>query len=71
MSNTSAKPVTLDDWLLEVTVTGPLNIDANSEKFRAWFIVQDYDGKVIGAFPTYAAAYRFRLDHINRNLNPE
>jgi hypothetical protein len=69
MSDITPKPLTLNGWLAEVTVTGPFqNAPA---PLSGWFLVQDYDGAALAWFPTYTAAYRFRLDHINRNLNHE
>ena len=62
------KPLALDDWLAAVAVDGPI---VPKDTLRGWFLVQDYDGETLAWFPTYAAAYRFRLDHINRNLNLE
>jgi hypothetical protein len=39
-------------------------------QFRGWHVVTLH-GEPIALFPTWRAAYRFRLDYINRNLNPE
>jgi hypothetical protein len=68
-----SKPKTLDDWLASVTVDGPFGGPFQDSKTceKGWFIVRDYDDAALAWLPTYTAAYRFRLDHINRNLNHE
>jgi hypothetical protein len=60
-------PKTLDDWLAAVTVDGGESLPM---QFRGWHVVTLH-GEPIALFPTWRAAYRFRLDYINRNLNPE
>ena len=65
---------TLDYWLDNVTVSevDTYHDEANDSKLKGilgWFMVCDEDG-VNAYFSTESAALRFRLDYINRKLNP-
>ena len=62
-----SNPKTLDDWLAAVSVyeaQPPYNDGAEK-----WHGVE-YDGKPLAIFSHWRDAYRWRLDFINRNLNP-
>ena len=60
----------LDEWLDAVSVH-----DADHETFgkglEDWFGVSvDYEGGIIAYFRDVDDAFRFRLDYINRQMNP-
>jgi len=60
--------LTLDDMLQEVSVEDPCFRDESGD-ISTWFGVSDERG-IIAYFGSETDALRFRLDLINRRLNP-
>lgn len=65
----------LDEWLEEVSVHGPEDRDnaveaGNTGWPDGWWAVSDPDLGIVGYFLRETDAFRFRLDWINRKLNP-
>lgn len=58
----------LFDWLEEVSVLSP-GVWENNEGPKDWWAVANDDG-IIAYFGNETDALRFRLDYINRQLNP-
>lgn len=58
----------LDDLLEDVSVLAPGMWD-NETGPKGWYAVTNDDG-IIAYFGREADAFRFRLDYINRKLNP-
>lgn len=58
----------LDDWLDAVSVHPP-GMWENDQGPPGWFAVSD-DGGIVAYFGNETDACRFRLDLINRRLNP-
>lgn len=54
----------LQDWLAVILV------DWSQEEDGIWTVLNDRTGDVIAIFYHEVDAYRFRLDYINRKLNP-
>ena len=61
--------MTLDELLDTVHVDPPDFIPDQAPK--GWWAVATEDKGVIAYFPTQHEALRYRLDYINRQLNPE
>ena len=59
----------LDDWLEHVAVHSP-GMWKNDVGPLDWYAVSDDDLSIIAYFASEVDAYRFRLDYINRQLNP-
>jgi hypothetical protein len=60
----------LDTMLEEVSVHAP-GMWENDEGPKDWWAVStDEDGGIIAYFRDEADAFRYRLDYINRKLNP-
>lgn len=63
-------PSTLDEWLEAVTVHDPYMWE-NDTGPKDWYAVSsDEYGGIFAYFRDMVDAYRFRLDYINRKLNP-
>lgn len=67
-SEPKKKPITLDQLLQDISVFPPGTWE-NDEGPENWYAVADTDG-IIAYFATENDACRFRLDMINRILNP-
>ena len=63
------KPMSLDDWLEYVQVDAP-GMWENDKGPLEWYAVSDPDLGVIAYFAREVDAFRFRLDYINRQMNP-
>ncbi len=66
--------ISLDDWLADVSVLEPYDRVAAVESGNTawpdgWWAVTDNHG-CIAYFRNAVDAFRFRLDYINRKLNP-
>lgn len=62
--------MTLDDWLDAVSVHAPAMWE-NELGPVGWYAVSvDDEGGIVAYFRDSTDAYRFRLDYINRRLNP-
>lgn len=59
----------LDDWLEHVNVHSP-GMWENDAGPLDWYAVSDDDLGIIAYFAAEVDAFRFRLDYINRQLNP-
>ena len=63
--------MTLSDWLDAVSVMEHgAWVNELSPKLPQWFAVCTDDDGIIAYFNNSTDAYRFRLDYINRKLNP-
>jgi hypothetical protein len=59
----------LDRWLEAVQVDAP-GMWENDAGPKEWYAVSDEDVGIIAYFQEEVDAFRFRLDYINRQLNP-
>jgi hypothetical protein len=60
----------LDDWLEAVSVHSP-GMWHNDKGPLDWYAVSvDDEGGIVAYFRDETDAYRFRLDYINRKMNP-
>jgi hypothetical protein len=62
--------MSLDDWLEAVSVHSP-GMWENDQGPKNWYAVSvDDDGGIVAYFRDEIDACRFRLDYINRKMNP-
>lgn len=61
-------PQSLDDWLEAVQVHDP-GMWENEDGPKGWWAVSNEDG-IIAYFGDEVSAFRFRIDYINRKINP-
>lgn len=64
----SLNKTSLESWLESVSVIDPAQWE-NDEGPKGWFAVSNDEG-IIAYFGSEVDAFRFRLDYINRKLNP-
>ena len=60
----------IDEWLEAVSVHDPGSWE-NEDGPAGWYAVSvDHEGGIVAYFRDEADAFRWRLDYINRQLNP-
>lgn len=67
--NQVKKPKDLNEWLEDVHVDWPDGWE-NSEGPKGWWAVSTGNDGIIAYFCSEVDAFRFRLDYINRIMNP-
>lgn len=63
------KTYSLDEWLEAVQVHAP-GMWENDQGPQDWWAVSDEDFGIVAYFGCEPDAFRYRLDYINRQLNP-